>query len=620
MAGRSKRLLQALGVLLVAGCPSHDGGHSPHRSLLLITLDTTRADRLGAYGGRPGVSPTFDALARTGVLFQRCESASPLTLPSHATLLTGLYPPQHGLRVNGRGRLPPSESTLAATLTSHGFRTGAFVSSSILDRRHGLGSGFQIYDDTVGRTGERRGEETVRRALDWWSEAPNAPSFLWVHLFDPHAPYRPPPPFAELFHGRPYEGEIAYADSQIDRLLKALRKGDGSLVICIMGDHGEGLGEHGEKEHGLFLYQSTLSVPLVLASPELPSRKISRLVRTVDLFPTLLDLLGIPAPSGVYPGHSLLPLDEEGQPPRGAYAETLMPADDYGWSPLFAFQKGDLKIMLGAYPSLYDLKNDPLEQHDLLAAAAGSPGGRSSRSAWSLAEPLLDQIRRLAGAGDPLAPAAVPDGVLDQLRSLGYLGGGRGGLEPGGAVRSDPRRHLVFHQKVQEALARYRAGDFKGTARHLADLLREQPKNPLLLDLAGSTAMALGESQRAAMLFRAALGLSPERGPLEIRLAEALLASDRPREAASLARQALGHLPGGPPVRAALVFCRALAAMGRDAEAAREAARLLPRVREQDHPLLLELRAIAGQGQEKRHTAGPKKNPLPGTSSGERND
>jgi arylsulfatase A-like enzyme/Flp pilus assembly protein TadD len=587
--------------LLLAGCSSSpllgpgEAEGRPGSSLLLITLDTTRADRLGAYGGDPAISPSFDALARRGILFESCDSASPLTLPSHATLLTGLYPPSHGLRTNGRGRLPESIPTLATLLSDHGFRTAAFVSSSVLDRRHGLNRGFDLYDDRVGVTGERRGDDTVRRALAWLEEVAGQRFFLWLHLFDPHAPYRPPEPYARLYRSRPYEGEIAFTDALLGRLLGSLPKEGGldrSPLICVVGDHGEGLGDHGEEEHGLFLYQTTLAVPLVLAGTGLEPGRVHRPVRTVDLFPSLLSRLGIPPPAGSRPGRDLLENRGPDDPPArsaDAYAETLLPRDDYGWSPLFALRSGHLKVVEGVYAELFDLRADPGEENDLLA---GVPHGHQITGAG---RSLLARLRDLRREGEQTAAVqdetAVTVSDLEHLRTLGYLGGSGNGAAATTLI--DPREQIRFHNRVKEALVLHRDGDHEGAARELRALLREQPRNPLLLDLAGSVALARGRAEEAVDHYRASLRWSRDRGPVEVHLAEALLAAGRPAEAEKTIRRALEHLPSPPSVRAALALCRALVDQGRPAEARREATRFAAEM-PADDPRLDELLELAG--------------------------
>jgi len=563
------------------------GGNTP-LDIVLITLDTTRADHLGVYGGDSRVSPRLDRLAASGTVFTACDTASPLTLPSHATLLSGLYPPRHGLRANGRGRLGPDLPILAQWLTRRGYQAGAFVSSAVLDRRHGLDRGFDIYDDQVGFQGERRGDVTVDRALAWWRERDARPVFLWVHLFDPHAPYRPPAPWAELFPDRPYDGELAFMDAQAGRLLDGLEARGQNTLVAVIGDHGEGLGEHGEKEHGLLLHQSTLAVPWILSGPGIPAgHTVSAPVRTIDLLPTLLGRAAVPAPGGLPGRDALAPLAENPE----SYAETLMPWDDYGWHPLYALRREGDKLVQGVYPSLYNLQDDPHEIRDLLAPETG-PVPPETRARSREMEAALHAMRDHGAAAGAPAPKESPVQPLDRLRSLGYLGG-TAGEPPATGNLLDPRGQTAFHQSVGESLAAYRDADHDRAAAILGDLLRRQAHNPFLLDLAGSVAMAQGRQSAAMALFAAALEHTPERAPVEVHLAEALLAAGRPAEAERRCRHALRNLPTPPPVRAALVLCRSISVQDRPAEAGQCAVQFLAILGDPSDPLLEELRGLA---------------------------
>jgi len=562
--------------------------------ILLVTLDTVRADRLGTFGGDPLISPNLDRLARRGRAFSSCDAASPLTLPSHATILTGLYPPSHGLRSNGRGRLPAGVPTLAQQFQNHGYATAAFVSSVVLDHGHGLDGGFTTYDDQVGPAGERRGDATVDAALSWWRRPRRQPAFIWVHLFDAHAPYRPPSPWAERFPGRPYEGEIAFMDAQVGRLLDGMTAAGRDLVVAVAGDHGEGLGEHGEKEHGLLLYQSTLAVPCILVVPGLTAGgHTSRPVRTLDLMPTLLARAGIVGPEDLRGLDLLAPASEE-TAATVSYAETLLPWEDYGWHPLFAARRGAAKIQQGAYTTYHDLDRDSQEVEPRL------PGGRMPVPApvLAVAEELtavIDRIRNTRPAPPPVAASPVPGATLEELRRLGYLAGSAQApplAMPIPGLR-DPRAQTSFHSRVAVVLAAYRDGRTADAAEALGALLGEEPGNPFLRDLAGSVEMARGDPAAAADHFAAALAHTPDRGAVEIHLAEALLALGQAQEAEMRARHALTTLPEPPPVRAALTLCQAVASQGRRQEARRCAVTFLAAWERVENPLLTRLRALA---------------------------
>ncbi|HKB17098.1 MAG TPA: sulfatase, partial [Planctomycetota bacterium] len=274
---------------LLAGC----GGRTPPANVLLVTIDTLRADHVGAYGWPYAETPNLDALARAGARFAEAYTPVPYTLPAHASLLTGTLPPRHGVRDNGRQSLPDSATTLAEWLAARGFATGAFVGAFPLERRFGLSQGFGVYDDELGAPGdafsiaERRGEEVVSRALRWIGGSAE-PFFAWVHLFDPHAPYAAPAPFGARFAARPYDGEVAYADACLGRLVEGLGTRRERTLLVVTADHGESLGEHGEATHGLTLYEPAVHVPLLLAWPGriaaglLPKERAS----LIDLFPT----------------------------------------------------------------------------------------------------------------------------------------------------------------------------------------------------------------------------------------------------------------------------------------------------------------------------------------------
>ena len=298
-------------------------------SVLLVTIDTLRADRVGAYGGPAGLTPNIDALAAQGAVFEEALASVPLTLPSHATILSGLEPPHHGVRDNGTYVFPEGRETLATRLQAAGYATGAFMAAYVLDRRFGLARGFTHYDDAIDRRqegasileSERRGE-TVVAAAEEWLGGQHGPYFAWVHLYDPHAPYDPPSPFREKHAGALYDGEVAYADACVGRLLEAARRpAAGNLVVVVLSDHGESLGEHGERTHGFFVYQSTLRIPLIAAGPGVPTRRVPGLARTADVTPTILRLLGMdPLPQ--IDGMDLLAAGR----PRESYAETLLSA------------------------------------------------------------------------------------------------------------------------------------------------------------------------------------------------------------------------------------------------------------------------------------------------------
>ncbi len=392
-------------------------------NVLLVSIDTIRADRVGCYGYAEAETPTLDALATGGIRCTQAVAPVPLTLPSHASMLTGLDPPRHEARANAVFSMPEKIVSLAEILQGVGYRTGAVLSAFVLDRRFGLAQGFDRYVDDLSADGrtrafgyrERIAEDTNRHALTWLDEKAEGPFFLWVHYFDPHFPYVPPEPFATRHQGRPYDGEIAYTDAQLGALLdglqeRGLRK---NTLVVVAGDHGEALGEHGELTHGLLLYEATMLVPLILHGPDPLPRGlvVDRQVGLIDIMPTVLDLLGI-TPLADLDGVSLL--SAASARPRSLYIETLWPKLMHNWSPLAGLRRSDVKYILAPSPELYDLTADPGEQTNLI----------DQRS--DLAAELLAQLRDAAGEDPHLLATltgtmTVDSEARERLASLGYV-------------------------------------------------------------------------------------------------------------------------------------------------------------------------------------------------------
>ncbi len=537
----------AAALLLLAAAPA--GAGPPARvepvepaSLLLVTLDTTRADHLGCYGATFAATPRLDALAAGGVRFERALAPAPITLPSHATMLTGLVPRRHGVRANSRFPLGPEPPVLAEALAAAGYRTAAFVSSAVLDRRAGLERGFAHYDDTV-RVGDRRAFNYEERAASQTVDAVLArlpelepPFLLWVHLFDPHLPYVPPEPFRSRFADRPYDGEIAFADAQFGRLLDAVRRRAGPLLVAVAGDHGESLGEHDEDGHGVFLYQSTQRVPLILAGPGVPAgRVVERNVGLVDLAPTLLELLGLVALEGI-DGVSLRPLleadaaDGTGPPYE---LESFFPRLSYGWSPLRALVHGRWKYVEAPEPELYDLGADPGERRNLVA--------ERGRIARRLARMLAGRI----GDDDPGFAAAPDDPELAErrrrLESLGYVGGAT--APPGaGDVEPDPKRMIGLVRELDRARRELAGGEREAATARLERLLERSPRTlPAWLVLA-QCRLAAGNAAQAEADARRALELAPDDALAWFHLANALAAgAGESDQALERARAAYGR-------------------------------------------------------------------------------
>jgi arylsulfatase A-like enzyme/Tfp pilus assembly protein PilF len=432
-------------------------GASPRdMNLLVITLDTTRADRIGSYGDRNAETPTLDRLAREGVLFEQTMATAPLTLPAHSSIFTSRFPPEHGVRDNGGFFLSPQQLTLAAILKGRGFRTGAVVGAYVLDGKWGLNQGFETYVDDfdlskVSGFGlgdvQRPGNEVVDRAMPWLEKVKGQRFFAWLHFYDPHSPYEPPEPFKTRFADHPYSGEIAFVDAQVARVIDFLER-NGLLertVVAVMGDHGEGLNQHKEGSHGFFIYESTTRVPFIIRAPfdTMRGRRVADPVRSVDLMPTALDLLGIAPPKAIA-GVSLAPLmtgaratlDLEG------YAEALYPLHHFGWSELRAWRAGRYKVIDAPRPELYDLDRDPGETTNLYAERRSLADGMITR--------LRQQEKEDAAGPSKPAPEVDPE-ARARLAALGYVGSFVATVSGPGTGRADPKDKIDLFNLMTEA-------------------------------------------------------------------------------------------------------------------------------------------------------------------------
>ncbi len=547
-------LLLAAGVAVPAGAGSDDATSAalpPGRpNIVLLTLDTTRADHLGSAGWEFASTPNLDALARRGVRFEHCDSAAPVTLPAHATILSGLVPPRHGVRDNGTFVLAASVPTLAERLAAEGYDTAAVVSAVVLARRHGLDQGFRIYDDDLASgvsagtaVEERQAEATTSAALAALAGL-RPPYFLWVHYYDPHEEYRPPTRFADAARGphRLYDGEIAYMDSEIGRLLAALPP---ATVVAAVGDHGEMLGEHGELTHGVLPFAGARRVPLLVAGPGVPAAQVSHcLARTVDLVPTLLALAGLPIPAGL-DGEMLFPGPGAGREigaadaacDRVSYSESFLPYYAYKWYPLRTLSDGRALYLQAPSPSLFQLDTDPGEKRDL---AAEQP---------ELARLWGSRLERLlAAAGERLGEARSPQSTLDeeqrrQLASLGYLSGAGAG---GGEVAldlPDPRDRVEIAQALHAAAARIQQGGCQEVLRELERIVREDPHNFPALALAGQCLRDAGRHSDALALYRRAAQENPASAVPVANVAGSLLKLGKRDEAEREFRHALALDP-----------------------------------------------------------------------------
>jgi choline-sulfatase len=497
------------------GGPS--GATTPTRApdILLITLDTTRADRLGSYGYGAAATPHLDRLAREGVRFERALSPVPLTLPAHASLMTSRDPFRHGVRNNGHFVLPDDVPTLAEALAARGYDTAAFVSSFVLDRQFGLARGFGHYDDAlddpvpgqfVSLELERRGDRTVAAARAWLGEAARRdagrPYFVWVHLYDAHEPYAPPSPFRERFEGRPYDGELAFQDAVVGELLEATGFGGAaSPLVVVAGDHGESLGEHGESTHGLFVYDGVLRVPLIVAwPPRVRPATVSTPVRLVDLAPTILDLAGGPGLDGA-DGLTLRGLLEgrgRADEPAPAYAETYFPEFFMQWAPLRALHAGRWKYIDAPEPELYDLTADPAEQVNLAA--------RELARAATMKRALEGTVG--AGRGR-LASTPISGEARERLTSLGYLSAAAPQPADAAGHRPDPKRMLPLYERLLEGNRQLGIGAAPRAARLAREVLAQDAGNAFAQLLLGRAALAGGQPSDAIAALTAYLAVVP---------------------------------------------------------------------------------------------------------------
>ncbi len=512
--------------------PPWGAGDARGLNVLLVTLDTVRADRLGCYGYEPADTPTFDSLAERGVLFDDAITSVPLTLPAHATILTGLSPLGHGVRENGKHRLSDDNVTLAEVLRSHGYDTAAFVGCFVLDARFGLDQGFDLYDFEVTSDGNRpempdyneRSASAVTDAVINWldlrgSSEMDTPFFAWVHYFDPHLPYRSPLEHRPRFAGRPYDAEIAFADQELGRLLRRLEEGGlrERTIVLLVGDHGEALGEHGEPTHGMLLYEGTMRVPFVISCPSIfdgPHRVDDRVVGLVDIRPTLEDLLGITT-EGRQDGTSLV--RDSFDPERAIYIETMTPLSLAGWSPLYGLRPHGYKYILAPVPEYYDLHADPSESVNLYGS--GIPG----------LEHLERGLSEIMDAPDVRSTSAhaLSDEEIERLSSLGYTQANA--PEDTGAL-SDPKAMMPVYNDALRAENLYATGRIEEAAALAGEVLERCDMCTQAVRVLAFSHLRLGRPDDALDLLRRAVERRPDTF-LVRSLAQALIIEGRHAEA-----------------------------------------------------------------------------------------
>jgi choline-sulfatase len=507
----------ACGVALLglAGCRSADAPSSSKPdapvhllplNLVVVTIDTLRADRLHCYGNKNIETPTLDGLAQRGVLFENAVAQTPLTPPSHASIFTGTNPTVHHVRNTGGFALQPSSMTLAKIMKEQGRDTAAFVGASVLKKSFGFSPGFDLYDDQMPKSDkaleereypERRAEVVVDHALKWLDMQSGKPFFIWLHLYDPHEPYEPPSPFREKYRNSLYDGEVAYADQQLGRFLAAVERksGEGKTLIVVLADHGESLGEHGEETHGVFLYDSTLRIPFIVSGSGVPAGlRVKHQARTIDALPTILDVMGGKPPRECE-GSTLVPaFSGKDVPTTYSYEETLYPKMNMGWAELRGIRTPQWKYIRAPKPELYDLVQDPGEKANIIDSHPQEFRDLESRLK-SMSPP---------GGAEKVATSPVDSKTMDQLKSLGYLAGSAKEIELNGKG-ADPKDRIATLKTFQVVLG---PGSNKiPSARRIAMLrqaLDADPTNPSLFFYLGAEYEKAGRYDDAMGVYETA--------------------------------------------------------------------------------------------------------------------
>jgi arylsulfatase A-like enzyme/Flp pilus assembly protein TadD len=555
------------GLLLAAAVPPAGKAPAPSRDIVLITIDTLRADALGFAGNKRVQTPVLDRLASQGRVFVNAHAHNVVTLPSHTNILTGLYPFQHGVRDNTGFKLSAKTATLATVLHSAGYATGAFVGAFPLDSQFGLNHGFDVYDDHYPKGSnetefllpERRGDEVVRLATAWWKANAKKPRFLWVHLYDPHAAYDPPEPFASRFKDNPYLGEVSAADSFLAPLLGPFLDGrEKPALVVVTADHGEALGEHGEETHGLFAYEATLKVPLVVWGRGIAPGRDARWARHVDVFPTVLQAAGVAPPAGAprRPGRSLL-----GPPDAGdSYFESLSAALNRGWAPLRGLLRGGTKFIALPLPEVYELPKDPGEKNNRFEAerqtARNVFAALPKESAWP-------PKRETLNAEDAA-----------RLASLGYISGSATTRESYGP-EDDPKRLIGLDKKVHDVIDFYMRGKLDDSVRLAREVVRERPTMPLGYSLLAQGLLQSGKNSEALDVMLKARAQGATSDTLLRQLGLSLSEMGRSKEALDVLRPLADKLGDPQSLNA---YALALSEAGRQ----KEASAVLQKVLEND--------------------------------------
>lgn len=457
-----RRFLPALTLLIACCSPHRTATIAPANDIILVTIDTLRADSVGFAGNARVKTPFLDALASRGVVFSNAHAHNVITLPSHVNILTGLYPFQHGVRENAGFKLDPKSPTVATMLRKSGYATGAFIGAFPLDSRYGLNQGFDTYDDNYGKgeatadfiVQERRASAVLDSAAKWWRSHEAGKRFMWVHLYDPHAPYDPPEPFHRQYASDEYLGEIAYVDDCLSRQLAPLLS-DATLVI-VTADHGEARGEHGEETHGLFAYEATLKIPLIVAGHGVTHRAVADYVRHVDIVPTILEAAGTAKPASLR-GESLL-APQIGS--RDSYFESLSASINRGWAPLTGVIHRQLKYIDLPLAEMYDLPRDPHELHNAL-----DDRRRDVEEARQLLAPMI---------APPAPRGKISAEEAANLRALGYISGSAAPRRQYTAA-DDPKALVPLDQKMHDAIDAFERGNRVDAVKLAGEVVQARP-------------------------------------------------------------------------------------------------------------------------------------------------
>jgi arylsulfatase A-like enzyme/Flp pilus assembly protein TadD len=524
MALTFSRLLVILTMLTAVGAVAQTPA-KPALNVVLITIDTLRADHVGCYGYKQIKTPNIDGLAADGTRFERAFAVVPVTLPSHTSMLTGTYPMLSGMHDFSGNKLSPLQPTLASVLKQAGYQTGAVIGAAVLDSRFGLNQGFDFYYDHFDFSRldeanldemERPGNVVADEALDWLAKNSQKKFFLWMHLYDPHFPYHPPEPYSREYAAQPYDGEIAFADEQVGRLLRFLKEKGiyQNTLIVLCGDHGESLGEHGEKTHGFFIYNATMHVPLIIKLPENAAARVVLVadpVTLVDLMPTVLGAVGLEIPSQVQ-GRSLLAAVRAGQGHDGddranrervLYGETFMPRIHFNWSELRGSENAKYHFIDAPRPELYDLANDPGEVRNLFNEKKAVSGEMRAK--------LVGMIRDYSAGKELAEKTGLDPALMERLKALGYAGFS-GGSDPTISSRDlpDPKDRIVTYELISDAIADGQHGRYQESIDKLKNVVKTEPNSVPAHYLQGLDYSRLKMYEEAVDELQKTVQLSPD--------------------------------------------------------------------------------------------------------------